>query len=96
MTRYLVTWKAVNARQPENVEARVKQDMKFMETIQDALKSGALKDYGIAPDGMKGYAIFEGTETAGALMAQMFVPFYEFDQTPMLTADQWVEVLKSL
>jgi len=29
-------------------------------------------------------------------MAQMYVPFYEFDQTPMLTADQWVEVLKSL
>jgi len=96
MTRYLVTWKAVNARQPEKIEDRVKQDLKFMETIQDALKSGALKDYGIAPDGMKGYAIFEGTETAGAMMTQMYVPFYEFEETTMLTADQWVEVLKNL
>jgi len=86
----------VNARQPENVEARVKQNLKFMETIQDALKSGALKDYGITPDGGRGYAVFEGTETAGALMAQMYAPFYEFEETPMLTADQWIEVLKSL
>ena len=96
MARYLVTWKAVNARQPENMEARVKQNLRFMETIQDALKSGALKDYGIAGDGMKGYAIFEGTETVGAMMAQMYVPFYEFEYTSMLTADEWVEVLKSL
>jgi len=95
MTRYLVNWKVVNARQPENMEARVKQHLKFMETIQEALKSGALKDYGVTPDGGKGYAVFEGTETAGALMAQMFVPFFEFEEIPMLTADQWVEVLKS-
>ena len=95
MTRYLITWKAVNARIPENMEARVKQNMKFIETIQNALKSGALKDYGISVDGTKGYAVFEGTETAGALMAYMYVPFYEFEETPMLTADQWVEVLKS-
>jgi hypothetical protein len=95
MTKYLVTWKAVNARQPENTEARVKQSLKFMEMTQDALKSGALKDYGITPDGGRGYAVFEGTEAAGALMAQMFVPFFEFEETPVLTADQWVEVLKS-
>ena len=96
MTKYLVTWKTVNARQPEDTEARVKQSLKFMEMTRDALKSGALKDYGITPDGGKGYAIFEGTETAGALMAQMFTPFFEFEETPVLTADQWVEVLKSL
>ena len=95
MTKYLVTWKTVNARQPEDTEARVKQSLKFMEMTRDALKSGALKDYGITPDGGKGYAIFEGTETAGALMAQMFTPFFEFEETPVLTADQWVEVLKS-
>jgi hypothetical protein len=96
MTRYLVTWKAVNARRPENMEVRVKQNLKFTEMVQDALKSGALKDFGISLDGNKGYGIFEGTETAGALMTQMYVPFYEFEATPMLTADQWVEVQKSL
>jgi len=25
----------------------------------------------------------------------MYVPFFEFEETPVLTADQWVEVLKS-
>lgn len=95
MTRYLVTWKAVNAREPENLEARVKQRMSFVQLVQDALKSGALKDWGTTPDGMKGYAIFEGTETAGALMALMYVPFFEFEETPILNADEWMEVLKS-
>jgi len=96
MTKYLVTWKAVNARQPENMEARVKQNLKFVEMVQEALKSGVIKDYGIAGDGMRGYAIFEGTETVGATMAQMYVPYYEFEYTSVLTADEWVEVLKNL
>jgi hypothetical protein len=96
MPKYLVTWKAVNSRFSENVEAKAKQLKAFAQLIQEALKSGALKDWGIEGDGMKGYGIFEGSETEGALMAMMYTPFYEFEIHSVLTADQWMEVLNTV
>ena len=96
MTRYLITWKAVNSRIHENVEARVKQDMAFTQMVQEALKSGALKEWGTSTDGMKGYAIFDGSETDMALMSVMYVPFFEFEIYPILTADQWMGILKTV
>jgi hypothetical protein len=94
MAKYLVTWKAVNARQPENQEARIKQAMAHTELVREALKSGALKEWGCSPDGQKGYAVFEGSEDDMSLMSTMYVPFYEFDVYPILTVDQWLGVLK--
>jgi hypothetical protein len=95
MTRYLITWKTVNARLPENREDRVKQQLAHAELVREALKSNAIKDWGITPDGGKGYAIFEGSDEDGARIATMYVPFYEFEETPILNADEWIEVLKS-
>ena len=95
MPKYLVTWKAVNTRVPENREARIKQQIAHTELVHESLKSHALKEWGTSPDGQKGYAIFEGTEDDMARMGTMFVPFYEFDICPILTAEQWLGVLKS-
>jgi len=95
MPRYLITWKAVNARIPENREARIKQQIAHTELVHEALKSGALKDWGVRTDGQMGYAIFEGNDEDGARLGTMFVPYYEFDICPILTAEQWLGVLKS-
>ena len=96
MTRYLVYWKAVNSRIPENVEAKVKQLKTFTQMAQEALKSGALKEWGTFGDGTEGYVVFEGSETDGALMSMMYTPFYELEVHPILTADQFMEVLNTV
>jgi hypothetical protein len=95
MPKYLVNWKTVNSRLPGNREDRIKQQIAHAELVHEALKSNAIKDWGISPDGGKGYAIFEGSDEDGARIATMYVPFYEFDICPILTAEQWLDVLKS-
>ena len=95
MTRYLVTWKAVNSRILEDREARIKASIGFIQIIQEALKSGPIKEYGTRPDNVMGYAIFEGNEADMARMATMFVPHFEFEVHPIMTADEMMEVLKS-
>lgn len=95
MTRYLINWKAVNSRIQENREARIKQDIAFTQMVQEALKSGPLKEWATNTDGTKGYATFEGSETDMALMSTMYVPFFEFEVYPILTADEWMGVLKT-
>jgi len=94
MAKFLVSWKALNSRTSENPEERHKQNIAFVELVQQALKAGALKDWGTAPDGMKGYAIFEGSEADMALMAQLYLPYFEFQDQIVLTADEFLEVLK--
>jgi hypothetical protein len=95
MTRYFVYWKAVNSRIPEDREAKIKQAIGFLQVVQEALKSGPIKAFGARPDDVEGYAIFEGSETDMARMATMFVPYYEYEVYPILTADEMMEVLKS-
>jgi hypothetical protein len=95
MTKYFVYWKAVNSRIPEDREAKIKRSIGFLQIIQEALKSGPIKAYGTRPDNVEGYVIFEGSETDMARMATMFVPDFEFEVYPILTADEMMEVLKS-
>jgi hypothetical protein len=95
MTRYLVTWKAVNSRVSDNRETRIKTQMAHTQLVQESLKSGALKEWGTEPDGQRGYAIFEGSEADMALLAAVFVPYYEFQVVPIMTADQWMGALKT-
>ena len=95
MTRYLVTWKAVNSRILEDREARIKASIGFVQLVAEAMKSGPIKAYGVRPDNAVGYAIFEGSEADMARMAMMFVPYFEFETYPILTADEMLEALKS-
>jgi hypothetical protein len=95
MTRYLVIWKAVNSRFPEEREARVKQQIGFTQIVQEALKSSPLKEWGTIPDGTMGYAIFDGSETDMAVMATLYVPHFEFEVHPILTAEEFLGALKT-
>jgi len=94
MPKYLVTFKAVNSRISVNSEARRKQQIPFTEFVQQALKSGAMKDWGVAPDSMKGYAVIEGSESDLSSMEQMLIPYFKFEEQVVLTADEFLKVLK--
>ena len=95
MTRYLCIWKGVSSRFPDNRETAIKQAMTITQGGQEALKAGRLKDWGISPDGTKGYVVIEGSETDLARLAWMGTPMFEWEIYPALTADQWMGVLKS-
>jgi len=96
MTRYLVIWKAVNSRFPENREAKIKQQIGFTQLVQEALKSGGpLKEWATIPDGTMGYAIFDGSEIDMGVMATFYTPYFEFEVHPIMTADQFMGILKT-
>jgi hypothetical protein len=96
MPKFLVLWKGVNARVPEKPEDRMKQDTMLTKMVQDDLKSGKLKDFGIFAEGGGGYVIFEGNEAELALETSKYYPFADFEAHVVLTADQNMDVLKKL
>ena len=96
MPTYLVNWKAVNARVPEENEARLKHVTTQLQLVQQSLKQGKLKEWRTTPDGTRGIAIFEGNESELALEAMKYGPYFEFEFTPIMTAEQFAFVLKTV
>lgn len=94
VTRYLITWKVVNARIPTDPQERIKRAMAFAQFIQENMKSGKLKDWGGTPDTAKGYGVYEGTEIDMAIDAARFGPDIEWEVTPILTLEQYLDLLK--
>lgn len=96
MPRYLVLWKSVNARVPENPEARLKQFTTLTQMIHEDVTSGRVKDWGIFAEGGGGYAIFEGSELDLSLETAKYVPYVELEARTVLSTDQQREVLGKL
>lgn len=96
MTKYIVSWKTVNARLPDNDEMRLKLETRLLETVRNSLKMGKLKEFFIFPYGNAGYALFEGTETELAVEAIKYAPFIEFDVHPVVNVDQYLEILNKV
>jgi len=95
MTTYLVTWKTINARVPEDKEARFKRTTANLQLVQQSMKQGKLKDWRTVPDGTRGVAIFEGSEVELAYEAMKYSPYVEFEVAPVLTAEQFLYTLKT-
>jgi hypothetical protein len=93
MVKYIVSWKTVNARLPDNDEMRLKLETRFLETVRNSMKFGKLKEFGIFPYGNVGYAVFEGTETELAVEALKYAPYIEFEIHPVIGVDQYLEIL---
>lgn len=93
MTKYLILWNAVKAGVPEKTEDRSTQ---LLRMVQEDLKAGKMKDWGIFAEGGAGYAIFEGSETDLALEAGKYRPNIEGGVHTVLTVDQQMEVLRKL
>ncbi len=87
--------RASSSRVPEDREAIVRRAITVTQGGQEALKAGRLKGWGISPDGRKGYVVFGGSETDLARIAFRGVPLFESEIYPIMTANQWMEALKS-
>ena len=95
MPSYLVTWKTVNSRIPVDRDAQLKQMTTQLQFVQQTLKQGKMKDWRTTPDGMKGIAIFEGNESDLALEAMKYSPYFDFEVTPILNAEQFAYILRT-
>ncbi len=95
MTRYLVIWRIVNARQSDDPATRLKNSMKLMEMVKQAMNTGLIKEWGARLDGHMGYSILEGSDADIALSAQMFGPYFEFETHPIMDVAQYSELLNT-
>jgi len=94
MTKYLIIWKVVNSRIPDDMETHLKRAIKLSQMVQESMKAGKTKEWGTRPDGTRGYSVFEGSETDLALEAAKYGPLFEYEVYPILTVDQWMGILK--
>ncbi len=96
MVRYIVSWKMVNSRLPENDELRLKLETRLLETVRNSMRNNKIKEFGIYPTGGSGYAFFEGTESELAVETLKYSPYVEFDVHPIITAEQYLEILNKV
>ena len=94
MPRFLVLWKMVNARVPDTPEDGLKLSMQLTQMVQEDLKAGKLKDFGMFAEGGGGYAIFEGNEVDLAFETGKYTPYIELEARILISADQQMELLR--
>lgn len=93
MARYIVSWKIVNATFPGTEEMRLKTVRNLLETFSSSIKLGKFREFGVYPHGNGGYVVFEGTEPELAVETLKYFPYVEFDVRPVISVDQYLDVL---
>ncbi len=64
--------------------------------MDDLMKKGLVKDYGIFPDGASGFLVCEG-ETANVYAAvNMFIPFVSSDVNEIISYEKQKETVRAL
>ena len=96
MSKVLILWKGVNARVPADPKEAMKLFSFLTQTVQEDLKSGKLKDWGVFAEGSEGYAIYEGNEIDLAMEVGKYTPFIEFEARMVLSVDQQMGLLQKM
>ena len=94
MPRFLVLWTMVNARVPDAPEDAMKLFTQLTQMVQEDLKAGKMKEWGVFAEGGRGYAIFEGNEVDLAWETGKYTPYVELEARIFLTVDQQLELLR--
>jgi hypothetical protein len=80
MVRFLILWhRNPVAPWPKDLTETTKLLEKMWAGIDNLLKMGELKEFGLFLDGKSGYAIGEGESTTVLRDVSMFMPFEEFE-----------------
>jgi hypothetical protein len=87
MGRYLVLWEAD--------ERKIGWQM-ATEMVEQDIKDGLVKDYGVFIGQPNGFTIAEGTRDEIINMTIKFMPFFRFKVMPLASIDQVKEAIKTI
>ena len=95
MPKFYVKWQLDPAKTPADPEERAKGWLSMLEMVKADMKAGVTKDWGCAAGGACGYAINEApSETELFTRLLKWMPYVQFEVTPVLTVDQTIESIK--
>ncbi len=97
MSKYLILWR-VNPAAPWPLEPQKSLELqeKIWAVMDDSMKRGLTKEYGIFPDGNAGYLIGEGDATNMLRGASMFMPFVISEVHEIISYEKQKEILRDV
>ena len=75
MGRYMVLWRVNWDRFPADPSKTLELNEQLWMVMDDLMKKGIVKDYGIFPEGESGFLIGEGDTTEIYKNVNMFIPY---------------------
>jgi hypothetical protein len=96
MAKYLMIWELDASKIPIGREDRAAAWTPMVAMVEQGIKDGYIKDWGIFVGESRGYSIAEGTEAEIALFNQQWVPFVDFKVHPVATIKDIRKVIEGL
>ncbi len=96
MARFHVSWRINTATWPKESKVNRELNETFWTVIDDLIKKGLVKDYGIFPDGDSGYLIGEGETTNIYSAVNMFIPYVSCEVHEIISFEKQKEIQRAL
>ncbi len=93
---YLIPWEANESLMPKDPEERKKLIMSMTEQTKKDLDDGSIKMWGISAGGGRGFTVFEGDGKEVMAGTMKYTPYVKFKVKPMLSIDEFIEVMKEM
>jgi len=95
MGKYLVLWEIDTTRVPTDPKERGTAWLGMADMTKQDMTSGVVKDWGIFPGELRGYAIDEGSEVDIMNVMAKYAPYVKFEVHPVASLAQAEEVIKT-
>jgi hypothetical protein len=94
MGKYLTLWETDTSRVPEDPKEQLELFTRLANMVQEDLKNGPTKDFGMFLGGDSGYAIDEGTEEEVAMANMKYYPVVKSTVQQVISADQIQKIIE--
>ncbi len=97
MARFLLLWHINLASWPMNdPKKNMELNERLWAVIENLMKKGVVKDYGIFPDGESGFAIGEGETAEVYRDVNMFLPYVSTKVQEIISLEKQKETIRAL
>ena len=95
MPKFFVKWQVDPTKIPANPEEMAKSWLAMLEMTKADINAGKLKDWGMDAGASWGYGIMQEASEAEVFTDLLkWIPYIQFEVTPVLTVEQVVESIK--
>ena len=96
MAKYHISWKINLAAYPPDRQARMKLNETLWKVMDDQMKKGLVKDYGVYPDGQSGFLIGGGEILDVYRAVSMFIPYVTCEVDEVIPFEKQKEILREI
>jgi len=94
--RYLLLWRVNFSFWPMEASKSLELNEKMWAAMDDLMKKGLVKDYGIFLDGQSGYLIAEGEAANLYMAANMFIPYVSAEVHEIISYEKQKEIMRAM